>query len=125
MTTPYDPVKVGKLKPIRDHVIVSDMEFDIRFTNTGIIIPNDNAKSEGIRPRWGRIYAVGPDQKELQVGQWIMVAHGRWTRGIKIDDGAGIKTVRRVSNDDIMLVSDEKPQDETMSDAISVAAKSR
>jgi co-chaperonin GroES (HSP10) len=125
MSSVYDPVQVKKLRPIKDHVLVSDMEFDVRLTNGGILLLNDNAKSEGIRPRWGQIYAVGPEQDALSVGQWILLSHGRWTRGIKIDDGSGIKTVRRVSNDDILLVSDTKPQDETMSDAVSVHSNTR
>ena len=121
----YEPIKVKRLLPIKDHILVTDMNFDMRTTSNGIVLLSDNAKSEGIRPRWGKIYAVGPEQKELQVGQWILVAHGRWTRGTKIDDGQGVKTVRRVSNDDVMLVSDEMPNDDTMSDAVTVVDKSK
>lgn len=121
----YEPVKVKRLVPIKDHVLVSDMNFDVRFTSNGIILLSDNSKSEGIRPRWGKVYAVGPEQKDIQVGQWILVAHGRWTRGTTIDDGTGVKTVRRVSNDDIMLVSDVEPKDDTMSDAVTVVDKSK
>jgi hypothetical protein len=64
-----------------DSVIVEDMEFDQRITQTGLILPNDNGKSSGIRPRWGRVYATGPEQKDVRVGEWVCVAHGRWTRG--------------------------------------------
>jgi hypothetical protein len=71
------------------------------------------------------VYAVGPEQKEIQVGQWVCVEHGRWTRGVKIEDLTGEHTIRRVDNDAIMMVSDEPVADETMSDAISVEAKSR
>ena len=70
-----------------DSVIVEDMEFDVRITQTGLILPNDNGKSSGIRPRWGRVYAVGPEQQDVRVGEWICVAHGRWTRGLDIEDG--------------------------------------
>jgi hypothetical protein len=69
------------------------MEFDTRITQSGLILPNDNGTSLGIRPRWGRVYAVGKDQKDVQVGQWICVAHGRWTRGIDIEDGSGPPSV--------------------------------
>ena len=125
MSSVYDPVQVKRLLPIKDHVLVTDMEFDVRLTNGGILLLNDNGKSEGIRPRWGKVYAIGPQQQDLKIGDWILLAHGRWTRGIKIDDGDGVKTVRRVSNDDIIMVSDTKPSDETMSDAVSVYAQSR
>jgi co-chaperonin GroES (HSP10) len=76
-----------QIKALQDNVLVSEMEFDTRITQSGLILPNDNGTSLGIRPRWGRVYAIGPKQKNVQVGQWIMVAHGRWTRGIDIEDG--------------------------------------
>ena len=112
-----------------DSVIVEDMEFDVRITQTGLILPNDNGKSSGIRPRWGRVYAVGQDQQDVEVGQWICVAHGRWTRGVDIDDGSGPtkRTIRKIDPDDILLIADgdERPQDDTMSTAIHVQKQSR
>ena len=112
-----------QIKALHDNVLVADMEFDTRITQSGLILPNDNGTSLGIRPRWGQVYAVGPDQKEVTVGQWVCVAHGRWTRGIEVEDETGKKTLRRVDPNDIMLVSDEQPQDETFSAAIHVEAK--
>jgi co-chaperonin GroES (HSP10) len=108
---------VGKITALKDSIIVSDMSFDERITNGGIVLPNDDMKSSGIRPRWGKVYAVGPDQTDIQVGQYILISHGRWTRGIKIDDGDGEKTIRKVDNKDILLISDEPVNDSTMSAA--------
>ena len=112
-----------QIKPLNDSVIVTDMTFDERFTTGGIVLLNDNGKSTGIRPRWGQVYAVGPDQQDVQVGQWVCVAHGRWTRGIEVEDETGKKTLRRVDPNDLLIVSDEQPQDETFSGAIHVEAK--
>ena len=112
-----------QIKPLNDAVLVSDMTFDERFTTGGIVLLNDNGKSTGIRPRWGQVYAVGPDQQDVQVGQWVCVAHGRWTRGIDVEDETGKKTLRRVDPNDLLIVSDEQPQDETFSGAIHVEAK--
>jgi co-chaperonin GroES (HSP10) len=112
-----------QLKPLNDSVIVSDMVFDERISTGGIILVNDNGKSTGIRPRWGRVYAVGPDQHEIRVGTWICVEHGRWTRGIDIEDETGKQTLRRVDPKDIMMESDEWPNDATFSSAIHVEAK--
>jgi co-chaperonin GroES (HSP10) len=112
-----------QLKPLNDAVIVTDMSFETRFTQSGIIIPNDNGKSSGIRPRWGQVYAVGPDQKDIRVGTWVCVAHGRWTRGIEIEDETGIKTLRRIDPNDVLAQCDTEPQDSTFSDAIHVEAK--
>jgi len=113
----------NQIHPLNDSVIVADMTFDERFTTGGIVLLNDNGKSTGIRPRWGQVYAVGPEQHEVTVGQWVCVAHGRWTRGIEVEDETGKQTLRRVDPKDIMLVSDEQPQDETFSAALHVEAK--
>jgi co-chaperonin GroES (HSP10) len=113
----------NQIHPLNDSVIVADMTFVERFTTGGIVLLNDNGKSTGIRPRWGQVYAVGPEQHEVTVGQWVCVAHGRWTRGIEVEDETGKQTLRRVDPKDIMLVSDEQPQDETFSAAIHVEAK--
>ena len=112
-----------QIHPLNDSVIVTDMTFDERFTTGGIVLLNDNGKSTGIRPRWGQIYAVGPDQQDVKVGQWVCVAHGRWTRGIDVEDETGKKTLRRVDPNDLLIVSDEQPKDETFSEAIHVEAK--
>jgi len=122
MKKAFEPHKITKanFKPIGSHVIVCDMSFDVRITNGGILLPNDDMKSAGIRPRWGKIYAVGPDQKdpELVEGKWIMISHGRWTRGVDIIDEEGEKTIRRVDINDILLVSDEYVNDMTFSDKV-------
>ena len=112
-----------QLKPLRDAVIVSDMNFDERLSTGGIVLVKDNGKSSGIRPRWGRVYAVGPEQHTVKVGTWICVEHGRWTRGLDIEDETGKQTLRRVDPKDIMMESDEEPQDTTFSDAINIEAK--
>jgi co-chaperonin GroES (HSP10) len=112
-----------KLQPLNDAVVVSGMTFDERITTGGIVLLNDNGKGTGIRPRWAQVYAVGPDQKDVAVRQWICVAHGRWTRGIDIEDESGKQTLRRVDPKDILLVSTEQPQDETFSDAVHIDKK--
>jgi co-chaperonin GroES (HSP10) len=110
----YKPKLKGKLKPIRDNVLITDMNFEGRVSKGGIIILSDDGKTEGVRHRWGRVWAVGPEQKDVKVGEWILLEHGRWTRGITLDDpdtGEEI-TVRRADVKAILMVSDEKPGEE-------------
>ena len=123
----FEPHRIDReqLKPLKDAVIVSDMNFKERISRGGLVLPTDNGKSSGIRPRWGQVYAVGPEQSDVTVGQWICVAHGRWTRGIDIEDESGKKTLRRIDPNDILMVSDELPLDDTMSDAVNVAKQTR
>ena len=120
----YSPTKINNLRALKDTVLVTDMVFKERKLNSGLILPSDNGTSLGIRPRWGRVFAVGPEQNSVTVGQWICVAHGRWTRGVEIEDTNGVSTIRKIDPKDILLVSDEEPNDSTMSEAIHVAAKS-
>ena len=116
-------IRREQLQALNDSVIVGDMVFDERITTGGIVLLNDNGKSLGIRPRWGRVYAVGPEQQDVKVGEWVCIAHGRWTRGIDIEDESGKQTLRRVDPKDILIQSDEQPNDETFSTAIHVEAK--
>jgi hypothetical protein len=116
----FAPHRVSKLTVLRDNIIVSDMEFTGRQLSSGIILMNDNGKAEGIRPRWGQVYEVGPEQQDVVPGQWICVAHGRWTRGLEIEDATGPQTIRKIDPKDILLVSDEHPGvDDTISRAVS------
>ena len=129
MKPAFSPHKLSKnqIKALHDHVIVSEMAFDQRITQSGLILMNDNGTTLGIRPRWGRVYAVGPKQQDIKVGQWICVAHGRWTRGLDIEDESGKTTIRRIDPADILLVSDseEMPVDNTMSTAVHVPKQSK
>lgn len=100
----------GKLIPIRDNVIVSDMYFGEQKTKSGLIIRDDNGTTRGIYPRWGKVYAKGPENKDpYQVGDWVLIDHGRWTRSVKIDDGEGEKELRMIEVNSILMWSDTKP----------------
>ena len=116
----FSPAKVESLQFINDHIVVSDMHFDERISKGGIIIMNDDKKSAGIRPRWAKIYGLGPNvnDPQLEVGKWIMISHGRWTRGITVETPSGKVTLRKVDPTDILLVSDVPMEDETESDKV-------
>ena len=117
---------IRSVRALHDQVLVTDMVFDQRQLSSGIILPNDDGKSSGIRPRWARVFEVGPRHTTVRPGQWILVAHGRWTRGIDITMPQGDVTLRRVDPRDILLVSDQPPDtDDTMSDAISIPERQR
>ncbi len=97
--------------PLRDNVLVSDMNFEEQTTASGIIIQSDDGKSHGVKPRWAKVWAVGPEQKDVKVGEWIYIEHGRWTRGIKVEDQGKEIIIRRVDTNSILLQADDKPED--------------
>lgn len=109
-----DSIKVyqGKLTPIKDRVLVTDMEFGEQKTAGGIIIASDDGLTRGIHPRWGRIIAKGhSNQDDYEIGDWILIEHGRWTRGVTMESEGNKMVVRMVEAESILGVSKEKPQD--------------
>lgn len=118
--------QVPGIRAIHDHVIVTDMDFAGRKLSSGIWMLADDGKAEGIRPRWGKVYKIGPDQQDVKVGQWVYIEHGRWTRGLEIDINGNEFTVRRIDPKAIIFVQDEEPtDDDTISTAISGEKKTR
>jgi co-chaperonin GroES (HSP10) len=108
MSTQFD-VKEMQIRAINDDVIVCDMDFGEMTTASGLVIQSDDAKVHGIKPRWGKVYKVGPLQQDVKVGEWILIEHGRWTRKVKIDDGESIKEIQKVDIKCILMAADERP----------------
>lgn len=97
----------GDIRPLRDRVLVCDMEHGDQKLASGLIIPSDDGKERGIRPRFGTVYAVGADVDYVKPGDRILISHGRWTRGVHVTTPDGTqKVVRMVESDAIMLVQD-------------------
>lgn len=102
----------GQLTPIQNRVIVSNMYFGEQTTKSGLILKDDNGTSRGIYPRWAQVHAKGPENVDpYQVGDWILIEHGRWTRGALVDEGSGALELRMVEAESILLYSDVKPDD--------------
>jgi hypothetical protein len=121
----YKPLEVKNLRALKDYVLVSDMNFSGRKLSSGLILLNDDGRGAGIRPRWAQIYATGPEQMDVRAGQWVLVDHGRWTRGVKISDDTGEHVIRRVDANDLLLVSDAEPMDDTQSSAVQIDSQDR
>jgi hypothetical protein len=121
----FKPIKIQNIRALNEHVLVKDMNFKERKLSSGIYLLNDDGRGAGIRPRWAQVYATGPEQKDVRVGDWILVAHGRWTRGVKVEDNNGEVVIRRIDHNDILLVSDEEPADDSLSAATQIDSKER
>jgi co-chaperonin GroES (HSP10) len=76
--------EISTFTPLVNHVFVTDLDSGVQKTKNGILIPDDNMTNRGVRPRWGQVYAVGPDVTELKPGEWIYIEHGRWTERITL-----------------------------------------
>ena len=98
------------ITPLKKRVLVSNMHFGETKTKGGIILTDDDGSESGIHPRWAKVYAIGDQQEDVTVGQWVMVSHGRWSRGFKIKKKGVELEVRMIDENDILLVSDEEPE---------------
>jgi len=98
------------ITPLKKRVLVSDMHFGETKTKGGIILTDDDGSESGIHPRWGKVYAIGDQQEDVTVGQWVLVSHGRWSRGFKVKKEGVELEVRMIDENDILLVSDEEPE---------------
>ena len=121
----FTPIKVNSIRALNDHVLVADMNFSGRKLSSGIQLLGDDMRSAGIRPRWAEVYAVGPEQEDITVGQWVLVSHGRWTRGVTVEDTTGEVTIRRIDPNDVLLVSDTEPTDDNQSTQALMDSKER
>lgn len=106
-----------QVKAMPGKVLVTNLERGSRVVR-GIILPDDNGKSEGIRPRWGKVFSIGAGVHDIQEDQWILIENGRWTRMLKVkqEDGTDIQLWGVEYPASVMLVSDEDPDTEIFSE---------
>ena len=98
------------ITPLKKRVLVCKMHFGETKSKGGIILIDDDGSESGIHPRWAEVYAIGNKQDDVKVGQWILVSHGRWSRALKVKKDNVELEVRMIDEDDILLVSDEEPE---------------
>lgn len=77
--------------PLKDNLLVDIVDRGERTTTGGIILPDDDFKETGIRPRWARVRAVGSGAVRygVGVGDYVLLEHGDWSRALP--DGEGGK----------------------------------
>jgi co-chaperonin GroES (HSP10) len=110
MAININTIKATGLRAVGNRVLVTDMHFGEQKTASGLIINSDDGKERGIYPRWAKVYAKGPDNiDEYEIGQWILVEHGRWTRGMALDIEGEELEIRMVEAESILAYSTEKP----------------
>ena len=95
----------------KSRVLVTELEFGIEKTRGGVIITDDDGKSHGIKPRWAKVYKTGPDVEKIKSGDYVLLKHGRWTRGfdIKTQVEGRIKVFMIDYPDAVLIVSKERP----------------
>lgn len=104
------------INPTQNKVIVTNLQHGVQKTKAGLIILDDSttaAGDRGIKPRWAKVHAIGPEQQDVEVGQWVLLEHGRWSQGQKLAsdiDGEQPLHFWLADQDAMLLVSDEEPE---------------
>ena len=108
-----NPVR-GKIRPLRNKILVKNIDQGERKSKGGIIRPTTDKLEQGaggIRPRWAEVYAVGSEIDWLQPGDVVLMEHGRWTKGIEIEDDGEKFDIRVADPEGILGTSDARPDD--------------
>lgn len=101
-----------KIRPLRERILAELLGLEERVSAGGIILKSDNGKDHGIRPRWALIKYVGDGIDWVRPGDYVLVAHGRWTRALEIEDDQGQKLkIVRLDNDEILAVHTGVPEE--------------
>lgn len=97
------------ITPIKDKIFGKMIDgFGLRKTSGGVILNEKDGTEDAIRPRWFEVTHIGPDNNDFTVGEYVLVAHGRWSRGFTIDNLDEIKYYM-LDLDEILVKSDEYP----------------
>jgi hypothetical protein len=94
---------------VKDKVIgVLIEDFGLKKTASGLYLNDKDGSHESIKPRWFQVTHVGPDNKDFQVDDYVLVAHGRWSRGFTLDDETKTKYYH-LDIEEILMISDKNP----------------
>jgi co-chaperonin GroES (HSP10) len=100
------------IKPLKNRVLAELMGLEQRVTASGIIIQGENGKDRGIRPRWARVRLVGEGIDWVEPGQYVLVAHGRWSRQFNCEHNGEKMKLVHLDNNECLIVTDEEPVDD-------------
>lgn len=104
------------IRAINDNILCTEGDFGDQVTESGIVIKSNAGKSQGITARWFKIFECGPDvDREIsrRTGWWVLVAYGRWTEGVEVDDERlpdGKAKIWKVDPNGCLALSEEKPE---------------
>lgn len=105
-----------QIKPLHDKVLGRMVDrIGAERTSAGGVIIVENDTSEGvIRPRWFEVTHVGPKQEDIAVGQYVLVPHGRWSRGIDlVGHRREEDKIFLIDHDEILGLQDDNPFSQT------------
>ena len=95
-----------KLVPLKDKIFGEMIDtYGERTTSGGIIVVENDGEAASIRPRWFCVTHIGSEQKDIQIGDYVLIPHGRWSRKIKLEE----QELFNLDAESVLLVSEENP----------------
>lgn len=94
---------------------VDSLEIGEKKTKFGFIIPEEkmDARGEFVRPRWARVLFKADNVKNIEVGDWVLISHGRWSSSIVMLKDGTQKKIWFISpksiKEGLLAVSKTKP----------------
>jgi len=100
-----------KITPMRGKITVQILEDPRKekVTKEGVILLADDYTEAGIRPRWFKAVAVHPEEKDVKEGDYVLVAHGRWSREYIYDTEDEKQYIMVCESESVLGISDEFP----------------
>jgi co-chaperonin GroES (HSP10) len=96
------------IKAMRNKILAEMIDKPDQENKTagGIIITEKDATESAVRPRWFKVYSVGDDIDWLEENAYVLVAHGRWSTGMKVSNDLKLYLL---DNKDCLMVSEKNP----------------
>jgi co-chaperonin GroES (HSP10) len=104
----------GKIRPLRNKILVKNIDQGDRVSKGGIILRSADRVEDGgsgVRARWAEVYAVGSKIDWLKPGEFVLMEHGRWTKGVQVEDDGEKFDLRVADPNGILGTSDTRPDD--------------
>lgn len=99
------------VEPLGEWIATELFDVGQKFTPGGLIMPDDNMKSSGIRPRWAKIIAISEKtakELDLGLGRFILLEHLGWVKGMDLDmDDGTVQKTHWTTQEKIVLIADE------------------
>lgn len=98
------------ITPVGEWIATKIIDKGSKISAGGIIVLDDNMKQSGIRPRWAKVLAVGPDvdpRDNINVGDFLLLEHLGWVRGMEIEVDGTEQTVHWTIPEKIVLIGDD------------------
>lgn len=97
-----------KAMPGKILAIMIDKPGEERKTAGGIILNETDGTETAVRPRWFKTYSVGRDIDWIKPDTYVLVDHGRWSRGMEVDKDLRLHLL---DNKDCLATSEVNPME--------------